>query len=228
MSKSKYWLITICSCLTILMVFICGYILGPKIFKSSTSNPSNKFDYDVIGSGDEVLNRQWRELQLGMTKSEVESTLDSISEFFSYEKSEDFPRTQVLELIDPDNGFQEYVPTLIYFYNNKIVMIESFTNMPINGRNKIVMNNLRSKYQNLERVYYSNDETPVDKIKSHDKRINIPEFFPEWAHDRMYKLRDGHTIINIFDAQDLGVCVLMYDRLSRYTEDMDSIRQNRL
>lgn len=227
-SKTKYWVIVISGFLSIIIAFFCGYTFRPKLFTSSSDNPPNQFDYDVIGSGEQVLNRQWRELHLGMSKSEVESILDSISPFFDYKNSETFLNTQVLELADPDNGFQEYVPTFIYFYKDRVAMIKSFTDIPVTGRQKIVMDNLRTKYTNLDSLYYSNNDNSVGAMKRRQQGIHIPKFLPDLDNDRIYELRDGHTIINIFDAHNLGVCVLMYDRHSHYSEDIDSLRQNRL
>lgn len=229
-SKYKKWLIVVAALLILLATFVSGGIFGSKLFNSDSSKHAKmeSCDYDIVGSGEPVLNRNWRELHLGMTKSEVESTLDSIAPFFEYQYCSGSFNKEYLELADPDNGFEEYIPTRIYFYKDKIYKIISFTNLPKNGRSEIVGNNLRTKYANLDSLEYSNDTNSLGAIKRKNKGIRLPLFLRDHDKDRLFSLRDGHTVINIFDANEYGICVVMYDRLSHCSEDLDSVRQKRL
>ena len=227
--------------LIILGVLVVSFFLGwftgtnvPLYYSNSQSCDSKEVDsipiLDIIGGGNPIIKREFWGLPFGSSSHEVKTRMERLGEF-DFLVSENFPGMCFAKYTDVDIDSTYFKEIRFYFYKEKLAMVQfKYSDLSIQRDASSILSDLTDKYGDLYSLRYtSNPQSTSDKLAvCSGYWKGIPEFYPQWDNFRIKSLRDGYTIINIFDHKDSGVLLLYYDRLSKWQEDLTAKRQNAL
>lgn len=217
------------------IAFFLGWLTGTNVpLYNSERSTSETVDsipvFDKIGGGNPILKREFWGLPFGASRHDVQTRMDRLGEF-DFLESENFPGMFVAKYKDVEVDSTFFAEIRFYFYKERLAMVQfKYNDQSIQRNTSNILNDLTNKYGVLDSlIYTSNPQSNRDKLRvSLGYWKGIPEFFPQWDNARIKSLRDGHTILNIFDHKDNGVFLLYYDRLSKWQEDVNAKRQNAL
>lgn len=217
------------------VAFILGWFKGKNVpvytTESNTSVTVRSLPVlDKIGGGNPIFKREFWGLPFGASRHDVQTRMDRLGEF-DFMESENFPGMFVAKYADVEVDSTYFAEIRFYFYKERLAMVQfKYSDQSIQRNASNILNDLTSKYGALDSLSYtSNPKSNMAKIRvSLGYWKGIPEFYPQWDNARIKSLRDGHTILNIFDHKDNGVFLLYYDRLSKWQEDVNTKRQNAL
>lgn len=234
-SSKKYFLAGVIILIVVAVAFFLGWFTGTNVpLYNTESTISEAVDsipiFDKIGGGNPVIKREFWGLPFGSSRHEVQTRMDRLGEF-DFLESESFPGMFLAKYTDVEIDSTYFAEIRFYFYKERLAMVQfKYRDQSIQRNASNILNDLANKYGNLDSFRYtSNPQSNRDKIRvSLGYWKGIPEFYPQWDNARIKSLRDGHTILNIFDHNDNGVFLLYYDRLSKWQEDLNAKRQNAL
>lgn len=233
-SKNKVWIFVI-GAIALVAVFAGGCFAGPHIFKFANKITEQKVEVstdanlDVLGNGKPVFRRSFFNSKFGSPKDSVLTYMYKRNIYPRVENSENFPGMElaVYENVNIDSTY--FSELRLYFYKDKLAMVAYFSTDPKLKENpNQILADLERKYGDLEKYHYSDQGNNLGKINRAKEGIYIPEFYPQWNNNRIASLRDGHTLINLFDMGTYGILVLYYDRMSKWQEDSNKQRENYL
>ena len=217
------------------VAFFLGWFTGRNAplynTESSTSEAVDSIPvFDKIGGGNPVIKREFWGLPFGASRHDVQTRMDQLGEV-DFLESESFPGMFLAKYTDVEIDSTYFAEIRFYFYKERLAMVQfKYSDQSIQRNASNILNDLANKYGDLDSLRYtSNPQRNWDIMKvSLGYWEGISEFYPQWDNARIKSLRDGHTIINIFDHKDNGVFLLYYDRLSNWQEDVNAKRQNAL
>lgn len=233
-SKQKHWIYAVGILAIVIAAFVGGCFAGPKIFVSDNNNPSSANDaitatFDSIGRGEIVLRREFWGIPFGTTRHDIQTHMDGKWETFDFVESENFPHMFIAKYMNAEIDSTFFPEIRFYFYKEKLAMVMyKFNDQHIQSDANSILADLESKYGNLNKLAYSSKTNTIGALRRKRAGIDIPEFYPQWDRIRLKSLRDGHTILNLFDLNEDGVFILYYDRLSNWQEDANCKRKNAL
>lgn len=211
--------------------FFLGWFTGTKVpLCTSEEKSSEKVDsipvLDKIGGGNPILKREFWGLPFGSSRHDVQTRMDSLGEF-DFLESENFPGMFLAKYTNVRIDSMHFAEIRFYFYKERLAMVQfKYSDQSIQRDASNILKDLTNKYGDLDSLIYTSRTNTVGALKGYWK--GIPEFFPQWDYIRIKSLRDGYTILNIFDHNEGGVFLLYYDRLSKWQEDVSVNRQNAL
>lgn len=211
------------------IAFFLGWFTGKNVpvntTEKSTSETVDSIPvFDKIGGGNPILKREFWGLPFGASRHDVQTRMDSLGEC-DFLESENFPGMFMAKYTDVKVESIYFAEIRFYFYKERLAMVQfKYSDPSIQCNASNILKDLTSKYGDLDSLNYTTRGTTVGVLRGLWK--GIPEFYPQWDDARIKSLRDGHTILNIFDAKDNSVLLLYYDRLSKWQEDVNAKRQN--
>ena len=231
-SSKKHFLAGVIILIVVAVAFFLGWFTGTNVplYNNSKCCDSETVDsipiFDKIGGGNPVIKREFWGLPFGSSRHEVQTRMDRLGEF-DFLESESFPGMFLAKYTEVEIDSTYFAEIRFYFYKERLAMVQfKYSDQSIQRNASSILSDLTNKYGNLDSLNYTSDPNTVGALKGYWK--GIPEFYPQWDNSRIKSLRDGHTIINIFDHKDNGVFLLYYDRLSKWQEDVNAKRQNAL
>lgn len=213
------------------VAFFLGWFTGTNVPSNNTENSkSETVDsipiLDIIGGGNPILKREFWGLPFGASRHDVQTRMDRLGEL-DFLESEDFPGMFLAKYTNVEIDSTYFAEIRFYFYKERLAMVQfKYSDQSIQRDASNILKDLTNKYGDLDSLNYTSRPTSFGVFKGLWK--GIPEFFPQWDNARIKSLRDGHTILNIFDHNDNGVFLLYYDRLSKWQEDLNAKRQSAL
>ena len=232
-SSKKHFLAGVIILIVVAVAFFLGWFTGTNVpLYNTESTISEAVDsipiFDKIGGGNPVIKREFWGLPFGSSRHDVQTRMDRLGEF-DFLESESFPEMFLAKYTDVKIDSTYFAEIRFYFYKERLAMVQfKYSDQSIQRDASNILKDLTNKYGDLDSlIYISNPQSNREKLRA-SKGIwkGIPEFFPQWDNARIKSLRDGHTILNIFDHNDNGVFLLYYDRLSKWQEDLNAKRQN--